>query len=128
LAPTVTDPVEGENIAYVAHVYPMHWRMADVVSGVEQANAVHPVFLTEWGYEQGAHAIVDGTQASYGDPFKTWVDAQGMSFTAWCASASWYSRMFDTDYNLLVGPGYMGGFAKDWLYEKRNDHSPFPDR
>jgi hypothetical protein len=136
LASTAQDPIDGYNIAYVGHIYPMHWTMTGVVSGAEAAAAVHPVFLTEWGFESGSNAVVDGTATSYGDPFKAWVDQLGVSWTAWCASNVWYSRMFETNtdpsatdsFKLLVGSGVMGGFAKDWLYEKRNDHSPFADR
>jgi hypothetical protein len=125
LAETATEPLEGENIAYVAHIYPMHFAWQATLDGVEAANAVHPVFLTEWGYEAGSNAVVDGDQESYGEPYKAWVEAQGMSTVAWCASSVWYSRMFDSAGNLLVGSDVMGGFAKDWLYEKRNENVPF---
>ncbi|MGC4063593.1 MAG: cellulase family glycosylhydrolase [Polyangiaceae bacterium] len=128
LAPTAEDPLDGYNIAYVAHIYPMHWKWAETVRGVETANSVHPVFLTEWGYGQSSDSVTHGDQATYGDPLKAWVETQGMSWTAWCASKSWTPPIFDASMNLLVGPDRMGGFTKDWLYEKRNDRSPFGDR
>lgn len=126
LVETATSPLDGTNIAYVAHIYPMHFSWQSTLRGIETANAVHPVFLTEWGYEAGSNAIVDSDQANYGEPYKAWVEEQGMSTVAWCASATWYSRMFATDYALLVGADVMGGFAKDWMYEKRNENAPFP--
>jgi hypothetical protein len=69
---------------------------------------------------------VQGTISSYGEPYRQLVDDLGLSWTAWCASQKWYSRMFDAEYRLLVGQGNMGGFAKDWLYETRDDHPPIP--
>ena len=32
--------------------------------------------------------------------------------------------MFDKTYALRVGEGEMGGFVKDWLYDRRNDDLP----
>jgi hypothetical protein len=32
--------------------------------------------------------------------------------------------MFDRAYNLRVGEGEMGGFVKDFLYEKRDSDRP----
>ena len=61
-----------------------------------------------------------------GDPFKQFVEQHRLSWTAWCASSSWGPPMFDMNYGLRVGEGQMGGFAKDWLYEKRDADRPAP--
>ena len=120
VGPTATNPINGTNVAYTAHMYPMHWSDPSLRDEITTAAAVHPVFVTEWGFEQGAHEIVDGTISSYGSPFRQFIDGLGVSWTAWCASSSWFPSMFDSNYNLLVGEGYMGGFTKDWLYDMRN--------
>jgi hypothetical protein len=124
LAATATNPIDGTNVVYVGHMYPMHWASPSLQQEIRTAAAAHPVFMSEWGFEQGAHEIVDGTISSYGNPFRQFVDSLGLSWTAWCASNSWFPSMFDQNYSLLVGEGYMGGFAKDWLYDRRNDDLP----
>jgi endoglucanase len=72
--------------------------------------------------ESGSDAVVDGTVTSYGTPFKAFVDEVGASWTSWCASSSWFPKMFNNDFTLAVGENYMGGFTKDWLYEKRESN------
>jgi endoglucanase len=124
VGPTAANPVNGTNVAYVAHMYPMHWAEPSLRDEITTAAAAHPVFVSEWGFEQNSNEIVDGTISSYGNPFRQFIDGLGVSWTAWCASSSWFPRMFDNNYNLLVGEGYMGGFTKDWLYDMRNDGVP----
>jgi endoglucanase len=121
---TATQPLDGSNIVYVAHMYPMHWESQELRTQVQTAAAAHPVFMSEWGFEEHSDEVVDGTISSYGRPFQQFLDAMPVSWTAWCASSSWFPSMFDDNYNLLVGEGYMGGFVKDWLYERRNDNLP----
>ncbi len=123
---SATQPIDGTNVAYVAHMYPQHWAQTSLRDEIATAAAAHPVFVTEWGFQQGSNDILDGTITSYGAPFKQFVEQQGVSWTAWCASSSWGPPMFNDDYSLRVGEGEMGGFAKDWLYEKRNDDLPTP--
>jgi endoglucanase len=123
---TATNPITGgeRNAVYVAHMYPIHWNDPELRNEVTTAAAAHPVFMSEWGFEQGSDEIVDGTISSYGSPFKQFVEQQGLSWTGWCASSSWFPPMFNDDYSLGVGEGRMGGFLKDWLYERRNDDLP----
>jgi hypothetical protein len=102
----------------------MHWESQDLRDQVTRAAAAHPVFMSEWGFQENSDDIVDGTISSYGRPFRQFLDALPISWTSWCASNSWFPSMFDDNYNLLVGEGYMGGFVKDWLYERRNDNLP----
>jgi endoglucanase len=123
------DPIDGTNIAYVAHMYPTHWKSQSLRDQVTTAAAIAPVFMTEWGFEESLTdngGLLSGTIASYGDPLKAFVEANGLSWSAWCASSTWGPPMFNTDYTLRVGDGEMGGFVKDWLYEKKDADRPSP--
>jgi hypothetical protein len=104
----------------------LHWNESSLRGEITTAAAAHPVFVSEWGFQQGGNEIVDGTISSYGNPFKQFIEQNRLSWTAWCASSSWGPPMFDMDYSLLVGEGQMGGFAKDWLYERRDADRPMP--
>ena len=126
VGPTATDPIAGTNIVYVAHMYPQHWPDFGLRSQITTAAAVHPIFVTEWGFQDGSNMILDGTITSYGTPFKQFLEENSLSWTAWCASSSWGPPMFHDDYTLRVGEGEMGGFVKDFLYEKRDDDLPSP--
>ena len=126
VGPTGTQPLDGTNVVYVAHMYPQHWVQPSLQTQIATAAAFHPVFVTEWGFQENSNEILDGTITSYGAPFKQFLEAQKLSWTAWCASASWGPPMFDDAYRLRVGEGEMGGFTKDWLYEKRDADLPTP--
>jgi hypothetical protein len=81
--------------------------------------------MTEWGYcsctgEPGLGTDA-GLGANYGTPMLTWFEAMGGSWTAWCASNSRLTSMFNNDWTLRIGPDEMGGFVKDWLYTKRDE-------
>jgi hypothetical protein len=126
VGPTAQNPVNGTNIAYVAHMYPLHWNEPSLRNEITTAAAAHPVFVSEWGFDQGGNEIVDGTVTNYGNPFKQFIEQNRLSWTAWCASSTWGPPMFNEDYSLRVGEGSMGGFAKDWLYERRDADRPMP--
>ncbi len=123
------DPIDGTNVAYVAHLYPTHWKSQALRDQVTTAAALAPVFMTEWGFEESLTdngGLLSGTITSYGDPLKAFVEANGLSWSAWCASSTWGPPMFNTDYTLRTGEGEMGGFVKDWLYEKKDADQPSP--
>jgi hypothetical protein len=124
VGPTATNPIIGTNVMYVAHMYPLHWGFEELRTEITTAAAVHPVFMSEWGFHEGDEEIVNGTITSYGTPFKAFVDGLGLSWTAWCASHNWFPPMFNRDGTLRVGEGEMGGFTKDWLYEQRDNNRP----
>lgn len=120
-----TDPFVGENIAYVGHIYPAAAGTLLTESGpIAQAAAVRPVIITEWGFREGNGFPTQGTQTSFGKPFKAFVESHGLSWTAWCADDVWAPVMFDSSWNLLVGEGEMGGFARDWLAERKDENQP----
>ncbi len=126
-----TNPLTGGNIVYVAHIYPGHWNATGagaVKAQVERVVKVHPVFLSEWGFSETVSAasgtLLKGSIASYGQPIVDWAESLGISWSAWCADNDWEPAMFTRDWKLKVGPGEMGGFTKDKLYEFKDDHQP----
>jgi hypothetical protein len=121
-----SNPINGTNLVYIAHMYPEHWKQVSLRNQITTALANHPVFITEWGFEEGGNSILDGTVTSYGNAFKQFVDTRQISWTGWCASRSWRPAMFGTDFGLLVGDGSLGGFVKDWLYDQRDADQPSP--
>ena len=125
------DPIDGTNIMYVAHMYPEHFAFSFLQEQLRNAASKVPVFVSEWGFQEDPSSDpgsgkTNGTLGSYGIPFKILLDELQVSWTAWSASATWQPPMFDEDSTLRVGDGEMGGFVKDWLYEKRHDGVPTP--
>jgi len=75
---------------------------------IRRCAAVHPVFLTEWGF--GFEA---GDDEPYATRIKTLADELGLSWTAWVADHAWGPPMFNADGTL----NDFGGFVQDWLAE-----------
>jgi hypothetical protein len=120
-------PIDGTNVVYVAHMYPQHWDQPILRQQIATAAAQFPVFMTEWGFRENPEdELTNGTISSYGEPIKAFIEEQRLSWTAWAASAAWGPPMFEADYTLRVGEGEMGGFVKDWLWEKKDDDQPQP--
>ncbi|MFP4362536.1 MAG: glycoside hydrolase family 5 protein [Spirochaetia bacterium] len=92
-----TNPVEIENIAYTAHIYPAHSQsLWDHWFGTTAEN--HPVFLTEWGWVppsvETAQGFLQGTQEGYGEPLMEYAQEHGISWTAWTYDEEWEPQMF----------------------------------
>jgi endoglucanase len=116
-----SNPLTGGNIAYAVHMYYSQWMSASIQQQVVACAAVHPVIMTEWGFCDCTGEPADpDLQATYGSPMLTWLEAMNGSWTAWTASNSWLPDMFGPSWALKVGPREMGGFVKDWMYQKRN--------
>lgn len=116
-----SDPFVGDNLAYVGHIYPEGVGPGDLLGEtgpIAQAASNRPVIITEWGFNDNA------TQTSFGEPLKAFIEAHGLSWTAWCATGIWTEMMFDASWNLLVGEGKMGGFVKDWLAQRKDQDQP----
>ena len=113
------NPINGENIVYVAHVYPgldqRHWD-----NWMFNAADKIPIFVTEWGFRKDSGKVTSGTISSYGKAIKNKLEQYNLSWTSWVADYEWEPEMFDSDWNLLVGENEMGGFVKDYLTEKRD--------
>jgi hypothetical protein len=121
-----TDPLTGDNIVYVVHMYSSHFATQWNRDQVRQCAAAHPMVCTEWGFRAGLNWGPNETVAGYGTGILTWFDTLGISWTAWCADDSWEPIMFNNGnpWTLRVGPGEMGGFVKDWLYTHRDSSQP----
>lgn len=112
------DLIEGEQIAYVAHIYPALKKFLWNAWIFNVADEI-PIVVTEWGFRKGADYPTSGTISSFGRPLKKKLEKYNLSWTSWVADYEWQPEMFDRNWNLLVGENYMGGFVKDYLYEKR---------
>ena len=112
-------PIKGKNIVYVAHIYPgLSQSLWDY--WIFNAAKKLPIFVTEWGFRKGGEYPTDGTVYSFGRPLKEKVEQYQLSWTCWVADYNWAAEMFDKNWNLLTGKNYMGGFVKNYLYEKRS--------
>jgi hypothetical protein len=110
-----SDPPTGTNLMYTAHVYPGNWA-STFKTQVTTATAIAPVFFTEWGYSStGTDTNLVAPSATWGTDFKTEVNSDGGSWTAWVTDNSWQPAMFsDTGISKLTD---FGTLAKDWLAE-----------
>jgi endoglucanase len=124
VAEAATNPFTGGNIAYVAHIYPQHGGQSTWDSWFGNSSNTVPYFITEWGWQQGGTNPTSGTLSGYGTPFSSYLDAKGVSWTAWVFDNSWQPVMFDAGWNVLGGQNFMGQFTKDFLFQHRNDNLP----
>jgi hypothetical protein len=113
-------PVNRENIAYVAHPYPMKreepwpekWE-----ADFGYVAKTYPLICTEVGYclenERGAHVPVISTDR-YGEEITKYFEERGISFTVWCFDLSWAPTLFsDWDFT----PTTQGRFFKRYLQQ-----------
>jgi hypothetical protein len=119
LGPIVDNPVLDENVVYVTHLYPYHWihGHAYYTSSIAAAAEAHPVILGEWGFiDDTADNVLKGTISNYGEPLRQFIEGLGIGSIAWVSSYDWQPPMYDNQFTLLDGEGYMGCFAKEWIY------------
>lgn len=104
------DPLPDGNTAYSWHVYagdaPEDW--ADALDGLDQTK---PVIVTEWGFEPDARQHWAGTAEDYGTPFANFMDARGLSSTAWCWNPDYGPTLRRPNGKLTV----WGTFAQEYL-------------
>src|SRR5688500_12588103 len=115
-----TDPFNGSNLAYVAHVYPGGWYPLTWEGNIGVVADVHPVVVTEWGYNPTGDSVTQGTRSNFGIPFQNWAESKGLSWIAWVSDYAWGPPMFNDDWTT----NDFGGFAKDWLFNQRNSNQP----
>ena len=93
----IEDPIQGENIAYASHIYPIHsnsgwdhW-FGDVAEK-------YPVLITEWGFmDENRYAgpeYLIGDEVTYGKPLLKYLDARGMGWIGCWYDDQWVPTMF----------------------------------
>lgn len=122
LTPIATEPIRRDNIAYVAHPYPMKreqpWEEQWEADYGYVADT-YPVICTEIGFcladEPGAHVPVMAT-AEYGEHITRYFEQKGISFTVWCFDRDWAPTLIkDWDFT----PTTQGSFFKSYLQSKQ---------
>jgi aryl-phospho-beta-D-glucosidase BglC (GH1 family) len=106
-------PLTGENLMYTMHIYPSNWNPT-TREQLATATAKVPVFITEWGYMLNSTDPVGGTSdPMWFSSFRTTVDGNGASWSAWVTDDGWAPPMFaDSALNTLTD---FGTNAKQWL-------------
>lgn len=109
-----TNPVIGNNIVYVGHVYS---NQSSSIWDKQYGPVLNkfPLFITEWGFELGG---TEGGDINYGMAFESWMRANNLSWTVWSFDIKWGPRMFNSDWSLKTAPGGMGVFVRDLLIEE----------
>ncbi len=110
-----SSPLTGENLMYTMHIYPGNWDPT-TEQQLATATAKVPVFITEWGYILASNDAIGGTN----DPmwfanFRSTVDGNGASWSAWVTDNGWAPPMF-TDAN-FTSLNDFGTKTKQWLAE-----------
>lgn len=106
------DPLDGDNLGYVAHIYP-NYKPASWDKAFGEAAQTVPVFLSEWGWSTGEKAfyVIKGTQKDYGEPMKAYLNERPhIGWTAWSYDPKCAPAMTGKDQE-------MGAFVKEWLEE-----------
>ncbi|HEY8926852.1 MAG TPA: cellulase family glycosylhydrolase, partial [Polyangia bacterium] len=124
VAAATSDPIQGHDLVFVAHMYPEHWKQVSLRQQIATAAKRFPIAITEWGFDSSSGTL-NGSIDDYGTSFREFVRELNISWTAWCASTSWRPTMFNRDFTLRTGDRAMGGFVKDWLYEDKDKNQPF---
>ncbi len=96
------DPIDFPNVAYVSHPYPQKreqpWGPKWEADWGHVADT-YPVFVTEFGFMDadgpGAHVPVIGDE-TYGEAIVGYMQAKGISWTAWVFDPQWSPQLFLT--------------------------------
>ena len=115
-------PIEGENIAYAAHIYPAHSSSSwDYWFG--DISKEHPVLVTEWGWEEkdltGEQPYLIGSQSNYGEPLLDYLDQHGIGWVACWYDDEWAPAMFTQYFKQLTPFGkFIQGRFQDLSHTK----------
>jgi len=109
------DPMKGDNLAYVMHLYPnfgpARW---DKLFG--DASKTIPIFISEWGWssvESSKGVVFHGTQKEYAEPLRQYLtERPQISWTAWSYDPQCGPAMLGRDKE-------MGDFVQQWLTDAR---------
>lgn len=117
LTPLQTEPIQAERIGYITHPYP-HKRSKPYEPKWEEnfgfAANMYPIIATEIGFTLGKEGMSDN--GDYGKAIINYLEAKGISWTAWVFDPEWGPRMitsWDT-YQLTES----GVFFKDAMQGK----------
>lgn len=118
-----SNPPNGKNLMYTAHIYPTNWNTtfrAQVATAVAKA----PLFVTEWGYTYSTTQTGPSYTSSptWGADLRTVLDGNGASWTAWVTDNGWMPPMFSdasltalTDFGMFVQGWLAATAASDWV-------------
>lgn len=91
-------PIEDDNVAYAAHIYPAHSKSSwdRWFGNVAQR---YPVVMTEWGWMEsdpsGKQSYLVGSQMTYGEPLLAYLDQHGIGWVACWYDDEWKPAMFE---------------------------------
>lgn len=91
------NPLNDDNLAYAAHIYPSHPRR-DWPYWFGKVADQYPILITEWGYLDAktveGPAYLAGTRQGYGEPLLTYLDELGAGWVACWYDDKWLPSMF----------------------------------
>ncbi|MFW6436455.1 MAG: cellulase family glycosylhydrolase [Halococcoides sp.] len=143
---SLVEEPSGGNLGYTYHIYPGHsisetgdWdgtiegegedaEDQNNGEGVYECHEEVPLFVTEFGWQTdiGAYPTI-GTTEEFGEPFLDWLEANELSWTAWCFDPVWLSAMVERDFETgdsedAIGDPYSGSIPTyceelpcDWI-------------
>lgn len=95
------NPVPDDNIAYAAHIYPLH-KAPTWTTYFGQVAEEYPVLITEWGFMAGLSSekqdfLLNGTDETYGRPFLSYLNEQNIGWIACWYDETWEPPMLAED-------------------------------
>ncbi len=107
-------PLDDDNLAYAAHIYPSHARSG--WAGWFGEVALHyPVLITEWGYLDAntieGPSYLAGSRETYGEPLLAYLDELDAGWVACWYDDEWLPPMFTADRGSLNDYG-------QWVLDK----------
>lgn len=101
LSRVAEEPLEGENIAYSVHPYPIH---KDWKDNFDKVINKFPLIVTEWGFmEETSQEFMKSTPSEYGEPMWNYMEKNNISWIAWCYDPIWNPKILnswkDADYS-----------------------------
>ena len=105
-------PLADPRTAYAWHAYPAparhgHDALRAALGGLDK---LKPIVVTEWGWTDGTHENLAGTEEGYGVPFiRDTLDALALSWTAWCYSVGAVPNLLADEAGM---PSAYGAFVR----------------
>ena len=89
------NPIERENIAYVAHVYASHNDRNDWEFSFGFLTESYPIVVTEWGFSSTVDSSIHyyGKREEFGHAFLRYMEEKNMSWVGWCFHPEWQPNM-----------------------------------